>query len=221
MLAPLSLQCLGRSGRLHLLCIVGMPLRTLLRTEPGNAVRAAALCAVHAWVVATLYLAFPAFLHQYGALSLASAERIALACAALGSVLFPCAGWLADRIGAARVCRALLVLLALAAVPGYLWFPSHGVLPLALLGGIGGLFIGAYLALLPRLFSPAVRSSGLALGYDGAFAIVGGLGPFAMLWLAGKHGPVAVGIALAAISALAVLALPRERVERAAGPMPE
>ncbi len=198
-----------------------VPLRTLLRTEPGNAVRAAALCAVHAWVVATLYLAFPAFLHQHGELSLASAERIALACAALGSVLFPCAGWLADRVGAARVCRTLLVLLAVAAVPAYLWFPSHGVLPLALLGAIGGLFIGAYLALLPRLFSPAVRSSGLALGYDGAFAIVGGLGPFAMLWLAGKHGPVAVGLALAAISALAMLAVPREPVERTAEPMPE
>lgn len=198
-----------------------VPLRTLLRTERGNALRAAALCAVHAWVVATLYLALPAFLHQHGGLSLASAERIALACAALGSLLFPCAGWLADRIGAARTCRMLLTVLALAAVPGYLLFPSHGVLPLVVLGALGGLFIGAYLALLPKLFSPAVRSSGLALGYDGAFAIVGGLGPFAMLWLAEKHGPVAVGGALAAISVLAVLALPPQRVEPTAGRMPE
>jgi len=190
-----------------------VPLRTLLRTEPANALRAAALCTVHAWVVATLYLALPTFLHSHGDLSLARAERVALLCAALGSVLFPCAGWIADRVGAARVCRIVLALLALAAVPLYLWFPTHGVLPLALLGGIGALFIGAYLALLPRLFSPAVRSSGLALGYDGAFALIGGLGPFAMLWLAERHGPVSVGIALASIATLALLALPRARVE--------
>jgi hypothetical protein len=34
-----------------------------------------------------------------------------------------------------------------------------------------------------------------------------------MLWLAERHGPSAVGIALAAIAGLALLALPRPRME--------
>ncbi len=188
-----------------------VPLRTLLRTEAGSAARAAAMCMVHAWVVATLYLALPSFLATHGAIPMADAERISLLCASCGSFLYVLAGWLADRHGATKVCRIVLALLAIAAVPGYLLFPSLGVLPLAILGGLGGLFIGAYLCVLPTMFSPGVRSSGLALGYDGAFAVVGGLGPFVMLWLSKEHGPAAVGAALAGIAIVALAALPRTR----------
>lgn len=188
-----------------------VPLRTLLRTEAGSAARAAAMCAVHAWVVATLYLALPSFLATHGAIPMQEAERVSLVCASCGSFLYVLAGWLADRHGATKVCRAVLGLIAIAAVPGYLMFPSHGVLPLAVLGGLGGLFIGAYLSILPTMFSPGVRSSGLALGYDGAFAVVGGLGPFVMTWLAKEHGPEAVGAALAALALIAIVALPRGR----------
>ncbi len=187
-----------------------IPLRTLLRTEAGNSVRAAVMCTVHAWVVATLYLALPSFLCKHGSMPLADAERVSLLCASCGSLLYLVAGWLADRHGAPKVCRVVLTLLAIAAVPGYLLFPSLGVWPLAVLGGLGGLFIGAYLCILPTLFSPNVRSSGLAVGYDGAFAVVGGLGPFVMLWLAMEHGPAAVGVALAGIALAAITALPRK-----------
>jgi len=61
------------------------------------------------------------------------------------------------------------------------------------------------------MFSPGVRSSGLALGYDGSFAVVGGLGPFVMTWLAKEHGILSVGVALAALSVVAIVALPRDR----------
>ena len=199
-------------AQLRLRGVERVPLRTLMRTEAGNAARAAAMCSVHAWVVATLYLALPSFLNKHGGMAMPEAERVSLLCASCGSFLYIVAGWLADRHGAVRVCRAVLAAIAIAAVPCYWLFPSFGVWPLAALGGLGGLFIGAYLCVLPAMFSPGVRSSGLALGYDGSFAIVGGLGPFFMTWLANEQGILSVGLALATLSVVAVLALPKNQV---------
>jgi MFS family permease len=186
-----------------------LPARALLQRTPGAVLRAAALCAVHAWVVAALYLALPSFLVAACAMPLTAAEAVALASASAGSLLYVLAGWLGDRGSPTRVARAALVLLLALAVPCYALAPSLGWWPLALLGGVGGVFIGAYLALLPGLFAASVRTSGLALGYDGAFALVGGAGPVTMLWLADRVGPAAVGALTAVFAALALLALRR------------
>jgi hypothetical protein len=48
------------------------------------------------------------------------------------------------------------------------------------------------LGLLPRLFASPVRVSGIAVSYDGASAVVGGSGPFVMLLVAEKFGPLGV-----------------------------
>jgi len=186
-----------------------LPLRALLRQAPGQVARAAALCAVHAWIVAALYLALPSFLRTACGMDLPAAERLALVSASCGSLLYLLAGWLGDRTSPAAVARGALVALALLAVPGYALAPTAGWWPLVALGAIGGVFIGAYLALLPRLFATPVRASGLALGYDGAFALVGGAGPVVMLGLHELLGPAAVGGLTAAIAGVALLALRR------------
>jgi hypothetical protein len=108
------------------------------------------------------------------------------------------------------VCRFALGLLALLAIPAYLMTDGAGWWPLIAIGAIGGVFIGGYLGILPSLFAANVRSSGLALGYDGAFSVVGGLGPFVMLWLSKNCGPIAVGAVTAALAIIAIAALPRD-----------
>ena len=186
------------------------PLKALLRTSRKEALRAACLCAVHAWVVATLYLALPSYLHEMTGMPLQQAERIALVSSATGSLLYLAAGFAADFTSASRVCRFALGLLALLSVPAYLMTNGAGYWPLLAIGAIGGVFIGGYLGILPSLFAANVRSSGLALGYDGAFAVVGGLGPFLMLWLSKNCGPIAVGAVTAALAIIAIAALPRD-----------
>ena len=79
--------------------------------------------------------------------------------------------------------------------------------PLVLLGAVSGLFVGAYLPLLPPLFPAPMRVSGLAASYDVAAAVVGGTGPFLMLWLDRTGGIAAVAIAMAGFALLAMVGL--------------
>jgi predicted MFS family arabinose efflux permease len=187
--------------------ILRVPLRRLLADCRPALLRAMLLAAVHAWTVATLYLALPSFLAQTAAMPLPEAERLALLSASCGSVLYVLSGRIADRIGGARLCRLVLLAFTALALPCYAGVGSLGAWPLVGLGAVGGAFIGGYLALLPGMFPAAVRTSGLAASYDGAFALVGGAGPFVMLWLNGHGGPLLVGAASAALGLLALLAL--------------
>ncbi len=187
--------------------VLRVPLRRLLADSRPALLRAMLLCAVHAWTVAALYLALPTFLADAAAIPLPEAERLALLSASCGSVLYVLSGRLADRIGGARLCRLTLLCFAALAVPCYAGVSLLGPWPLVGLGAVGGAFIGGYLALLPGMFPTAVRTSGLAASYDGAFALVGGAGPFVMLWLHGQGGPLLVGAATVALALGGLFAL--------------
>lgn len=188
-----------------------LPLRTLLKHSPREILAGFLLCSVHAWIVAAIYLALPAFLTKICSMTQAQADGVALTTAGAGSIIYIVSGWLADRVGVRRLCRLVLVAIGAAALPGYHLIQLHGAWPAIVLGGICGAFIGAYLGLLPRLFAAQVRVSGLAVAYDGAFAIVGGAGPLVMLWTADRWGSTGVGVLLAAfaIAGLVGLALSR------------
>ena len=75
------------------------------------------------------------------------------------------------------------------------------------LGAAAGAFVGAYLSLLPTLFPASVRVSGLATSYDGAAAIIGGSGPYLMLWMAQRHGSQGVAWLMVAFAAAALTGL--------------
>ncbi len=192
------------------------PLRRLLRESPRAVVAGFLMCSVHAWVVAALFLALPTFLVQICKIEVHRADGIALISASCGSAIYIFSGWLADRIGARRVCGFALCTLILFALPAYHLIEVHGALPAIALGAIASVFIGGYLGLLPRLFPAEVRVSGLATSYDCAAALVGGSGPFVMLLVADKWGSTgpAVVLALFAIGGLVGVALaPKRSVE--------
>ena len=169
-----------------------LPLRTLLQKSPRSIIAGFLMCSVHAWVVAALYLALPSFLVHNCGIAQSTADATALVSSAIASVIYVISGWLADRIGAKKVCVCALVAMVAAALPAYSAVVNVGVAPLVMLGAVCAVFIGAYLGLLPRLFPPSVRVSGIAISYDGASAIVGGTGPFLMLLAADHWGPQGV-----------------------------
>lgn len=188
-------------------CVERLPLKTLLREAPRQVVAGWCMCALHAWIVAALYLALPSYLERVLKIPLGRAEAIALVSAGMGSALYICAGWLGDMFGARRVCVVLCVAVMLAAIPGYALMERVGPGAGVALGALAGSFIGAYLGLLPGMFAPAVRVSGLAVAYDGAFAVVGGLGPLVMLSSADRFGWWGPAVLLVVAAAVALLGL--------------
>jgi MHS family proline/betaine transporter-like MFS transporter len=132
---------------------------------------------------------------------------VALVASCLGSVVYVCSGWLADRVGARRVCVTALVVVAAAALPAYAMTTAETTWPIVALGAAAGAFVGAYLSLLPGLFPASVRVSGLATSYDGAAAIIGGSGPYLMLWMAQRHGSQGVAWLMVAFAAAALTGL--------------
>lgn len=182
-----------------------VPILALLRAHPMPALAGFLMCAMHAWLVAALYLTVANLLQQRFGLPIPASERVGLAASCLGSVAYLFSGWLGDRMGARRVACLALAIVALAAWPAYRSVTAEFTAPLVLLGALSGLFVGAYLPLLPPLFPPAVRVSGLAASYDLAAAVVGGTGPFLMLWLDRVGGLPAVAGAMAVFALLGLV----------------
>jgi MHS family proline/betaine transporter-like MFS transporter len=105
------------------------------------------------------------------------------------------------------VCVTALVVVAVAALPAYAMTTADTTWPIVALGAAAGAFVGAYLSLLPTLFPASVRVSGLATSYDGAAAIIGGSGPYLMLWMAQRHGSQGVAWLMVAFAAAALTGL--------------
>ena len=184
-----------------------LPLATLVRTHPRALGAGFLMCAMHAWVVPALYLTLPSFLVQCHGMELHQAERVALLASCLGSLVYVSSGWLADRVGARRVCVGALLVVAIAALPAYRLTSAQATWPIVALGAAAGAFVGAYLCLLPSLFPASVRVSGLATSYDGAAAIIGGSGPYLMLWMAQRHGSDGVAWLMVAFAVAALVGL--------------
>jgi MFS family permease len=142
----------------------------------------------------------------------------------IGSVLFfaggiPVAGHLADRFGRRKFLlwiTSLIFIFGLtfesflaADVMGTGDSANLALMMIFLSVGMTlmGLSFGPMSALLPELFPTNTRYSGSGVAYNGASILGAALTPFVAAWLAGQFGPGAVGLYLAALSALTLLAL--------------
>ncbi len=190
-----------------------LPLRALLRNSPRAVIAGFLMCSVHAWIVAALYLALPTYLVNHCGMTQSHSDATALVASVTASAIYVISGWLADRYGAKKLCVLAGIAMIILALPAYGSVTNIGVSPLVALGAVGGIFIGAYLGLLPQLFSPSIRVSGIAVSYDGAAALVGGTGPFLMLLIADHFGSYGVGALLiffALCGATGVLIAPKK-----------
>lgn len=123
------------------------------------------------------------------------------------------AGWLSDRIGRKGLLLAGIALCFVAMVPLFALM-HHESLALVLAGQLGlvllvGVPLGIQPAFMVEATPPAIRCTAIALGFNTAFGVIGGLTPLAATWLvhrtADDLSPAFMAMAAAAISFAAVL----------------
>ncbi|MEV0084591.1 MFS transporter [Saccharopolyspora sp. NPDC050642] len=123
----------------------------------------------------------------------------------------PLAGWLADRYGR----RPTLIITTVAIIVfGLLlgpWFGADsGVATVTfLIVGLGlmGMTFGPMGAVLPELFPTAVRYTGASVSYNLASLLGASVAPYIATWLASSYGLGWVGVYLAAMGAITLIAL--------------
>lgn len=123
---------------------------------------------------------------------------------------FPFAGWLSDVYGRKFIMTCGSLGCALFA-PSALSLISEGSF-----GCIGAqMFLGVCLCLygspmcawMAESFPPEARLTSVAIGYNVAMALAGGLAPSMATWLVKEHGGVAVGYLLSAFATISMLGL--------------
>ncbi|WP_208948281.1 MFS transporter [Segnochrobactrum spirostomi] len=140
---------------------------------------------------------------------------VAASAGILAICLYPVAGWLGDRIGAFRLSISAIAAFAVVTWPLYAWLttaPTFGRLMMAELTATFFLvFIaGCHPGQLAMLFPVSLRTTGVALAYNTAVLLFGGLAPMTVSWLLATTGapmvPAFYQIAVALLS-LGLLAL--------------
>jgi MFS family permease len=135
------------------------------------------------------------------------------------AALIPVAGHLADRVGR----RSFLLVVTGAIVLYGMSFgtflssqtmgsgaSANEVLMLAFLSlgmALMGLSFGPMSALLPELFPTNTRYTGSGIAYNAASILGAALTPFVATWLAEEHGPGSVGVYLALLGMVSMVAL--------------
>jgi len=102
-------------------------------------------------------------------------------------------GWLADRFGIRTITvapRLLFMILLFPLMNGLVASPSGAMLVavVVVLGGLHAASIAVGIMLIPLIFPPAVRSTGLAVSYSLGVAIFGGTATWVVTWLVGATG---------------------------------
>jgi MHS family proline/betaine transporter-like MFS transporter len=123
-------------------------------------------------------------------------------------------GWLSDRLGRKPLLLGAMALACASAVPLF-WLMHHSDPVLILLGQMGfvltvGTVLGVQPSLMVETTPPGIRCTAIALGFNVAFGVLGGLTPLAATWLVHRTGtdlsPAFMIMVAAAISFVAALA---------------
>ena len=127
-------------------------------------------------------------------------------------VMVPIAGLLADKFGRRAsmiTITTLIVLFALFVFPPLLGSGSPALVMAYLLIGLSlmGLTFGPMGALLPELFPTEVRYTGASFSYNVASILGASVAPYIATWLQANYGLFYVGVYLAAMAALTLIAL--------------
>ena len=127
-------------------------------------------------------------------------------------VMVPIAGMLADRFGrrpSMIVITSLIIVFALFFFQPLLGSGDTSLIMLYLLVGLSlmGLTFGPMGALLPELFPTEVRYTGASFSYNVASILGASVAPYIAAWLQSSYGLFYVGVYLAAMAALTLIAL--------------
>lgn len=170
----------------------------------------------------TLFYLMTVFTLSWGTTALHYARQDFLVLQMVGVVFFgiaiPLSALVADRIGS----RAMIIVATLGITAfGFLLAPllgsgsTLGVIACLALGlALMGLTYGPLGAALSELFPTAVRYTGASMTFNLAGIVGASLAPYLATWLATRHGLPAVGLYLAVVGVItlvALLAMPKRR----------
>jgi metabolite-proton symporter len=126
-------------------------------------------------------------------------------------VMVPIAGQLADAFGRRKtmICITLLMIVFALLFPALLGSGSQALVMVFLLCGflVMGLTFGPMGALLPELFPTEVRYTGASFSYNVASILGASVAPYIATWLATRYGLFYVGVYLASMAMLTLIAL--------------
>jgi MHS family proline/betaine transporter-like MFS transporter len=133
--------------------------------------------------------------------------------AALGIVLCPVAGHLADRVGLTRMVLPAAILMLLTFYPVFRLIVTHPGLTTLLVGLIWETLLQiAYMSALPAvmagIFPARTRVTGLSLSYNLGVTVFGGFAPAIFTWLTAiTHDNAAPGFYLTATAVISIVAI--------------
>jgi metabolite-proton symporter len=126
-------------------------------------------------------------------------------------VIVPIAGQLADKFGRRKtmICITLLMIVFALCFPTILGSGSQALVMVFLLCGfmVMGLTFGPMGALLPELFPTEVRYTGASFSYNVSSILGASVAPYIATWLATHYGLFYVGVYLAFMATLTLVAL--------------
>lgn len=126
-------------------------------------------------------------------------------------VMVPIAGQLADKFGRRKtmICITLLMIVFALCFPTILGSGSQVLVMVFLLCGfmVMGLTFGPMGALLPELFPTEVRYTGASFSYNVSSILGASVAPYIATWLATHYGLFYVGVYLAFMATLTLIAL--------------
>lgn len=157
-----------------------VPVAFLLKHSLKSVIQGMLIVAVSS-VSVFLYLYWPQYLHQYLHYDFAQTMRINTMGTFILSLTIIIGGLLSDRFSCRRVYLVVTGALVVLTYPLFYAFSLNSVgwvvLSYVIFSLIFGLIPAAYSVMLSDLFPTSVRYTGIALSYNLAFALFGGLSP--------------------------------------------
>lgn len=157
-----------------------VPLITLLKTCSREVALGFSLVSIGS-VTVFLYLYWPQYLFKYMHYNYADLMQINTFGTLVLSVTILLGGWIADRIGYKQTYLLSAISLIALTYPLFYVFHLHNINWVMFSYMIFSIFFGlipsAYASMISQLFPTSIRYSGVALSYNLAYAIIGGLSP--------------------------------------------
>lgn len=169
---------------------------------------------------AAFYIVFTymtTYFQTQGIMTAPQASWSSVASLLLAGLALPFWGRLADRFGRRPILLFATASLTLLAFPLFLLMKQgfmYAVAGQLTFGVLEAAYLGVYLSAYTELFKPALRVSGIALGYNISSIVAGGPAPYVSQWLIGRTGipeaPAFFMMLMTGISLLVVLFVYRE-----------
>ncbi|WP_347558100.1 MFS transporter [Robbsia sp. KACC 23696] len=176
------------SGRVRPTRAARTPMRTFFREHGRGALCAIGVIGVGAATNYVWHSYIAIYVERQLHLPLQVALRGAFFCGVLNLFLFPLSGKLADRFGAYRLFYPVILVWMICAYPLFAYVvaaPSPERLFFAQI--VSTVFLaamsGAHPGMLATLFPVSSRSSGVAVAYNAAVTLFGGMAPLTVTWL--------------------------------------